>query len=63
MFWVGSYEVMDAMGILLAENQVEAVFNVKHVSDRIMFIKLVVGKIIVTVLLGQAPQAGLDDVF
>ena len=35
-------------------------FGVKHVSDRIMLIKLVIGKSIVTVLPVYAPQAGLD---
>ena len=39
----------------------EAVLDVKRVSNRIMFIKLVAGKNIVTVLLVYAPQAGLDD--
>ena len=39
----------------------EAIFDVKCVSDRIMLIKLVVGKSIVTVLLVYAPQAGLYD--
>ena len=34
--------------------------GVKHVSDRIMLIKLVIGKSIVTVLPVYAPQAGLD---
>ena len=39
----------------------DAIFDVKCVSDRIMLIKLVVGKSIVTVLLVYAPQAGLYD--
>ena len=40
----------------------EAVLDVKRVSNRIMLIKLVAGKNIVTVLLVYAPQAGLDSV-
>ena len=39
----------------------EAIFDVKSVSDRIMLIKLVVGKRIVTVLSVYVTQAGLDD--
>ena len=52
---------MGGVGILLAEKWVEAIFDAKRVSDRIMLIKLVVGKSIVTVLSVYAPQAGLDD--
>ena len=47
--------------LVLAEKRVETIFDVKHVSDRIMLIKLVVGKSIVTVLLVYVSQAGLDD--
>ena len=39
----------------------EAIFDVKHVSVRIVLIKLIVRKIIVTVLLVYAPKDGLDD--
>ena len=47
--------------LVLAEKRVKTIFDVKHVSDRIMLIKLVVGKSIVTVLLVYVSQAGLDD--
>ena len=49
------------MVLVLAEKRVKTIFDVKHVSDRIMLIKLVVGKSIVIVLLVYAPQSGLDD--
>ena len=52
---------MGGVEILLAEKWVEAIFDAKRVSDRIMLIRLVVGKSIVTVLSVYAPQAGLDD--
>ena len=52
LFWVGN---------LLAEKWVEAIFDVKHVSDRIMLVKLVVGKNVVTLLLVYPPQAGRGD--
>ena len=61
LFWVGNDKDMGGVIILLAEKWVEAIFDVKLVSDRIMLIKLVVGKSIVTVLLVYAPQTGLDD--
>ena len=49
---------MGSTGILLAEKWVEAIFDVKRVSGRIMLIKLVVGKSIVTVLSVYVPQVG-----
>ena len=45
----------------MVEKKVEAIFDVKQVSDRIMLIKLVVGKSTVTVLSVYATQVGLDD--
>ena len=61
MFWVGNGKGMGGVGIVLAERWVGTLFDVKCVSDRIMFIKLIVGKSIVTVLLVYAPQVGLHD--
>ena len=60
LFWVGNDKVMGGVGILLAEKWLEAIFDVKRVLDRIMLIKLIVGKGIVTVLPVYAPQVGLD---
>ena len=58
---VGNDKGMGGVGILLAEKWVEEIFDVKRVSDRIMLIKLAVGKSIVTVLSVYAPHAGLHD--
>ena len=61
LFWERDDKVMGGVAILFAEKWVGAIFDVKHVSDTIMLIKLVVGKGIVTVLLVYTPEAGLDD--
>ena len=61
MFWLRNDKDMGDLGILLAEKWVEAIFDVKRVSDRIMLIKIFVKNGIVTVLLVYALQAGLDD--
>ena len=52
---------MGGAGTLLAEKWMEAIFDVKRVSDRIMLIKIFVGNGIVTVLLLYTSQVGLDD--
>ena len=61
MLWIVNGKGMGGVGISLAEKWVEAIFDVKRVSDRIVLIKLVVGRSIVTVLSVYAPQAGFDD--
>ena len=61
LFWVGNGKDMGGVGNLLAEKWVEAIFDVKDVSDRIMLVKLVVGKNVVTLLLVYPPQAGRGD--
>lgn len=55
MFWVGNDKGMVGARMLLAKKWVEALSHVKCDSDRIMFIKLVVGKRIVIVLSIYAP--------
>lgn len=44
MFWVENYKRIGSVAILLVKKWVEAVFDVKNVLDRIMFIKIIVGK-------------------
>ena len=49
LFWVGNDEDIDGVEFYW-QKRVEAIFDVKRISDKIMLIKLVVGKSIVTVL-------------
>ena len=44
MFWVENYKRIGTVAILLVKKWVEAVFDVKNVLDRVMFIKIIVGK-------------------
>lgn len=44
MFWVENYKRIGSVAILLVKKWVEAVFDVKNVLDRVMFIKIIVGK-------------------
>ena len=44
MFRVEYYKRISSVEILLVKKWVEAVFDVKSVLDRIMFIKIIVGK-------------------
>ena len=44
-FWVGNNQGTSGVGVLLAEKWVDKVYDIKRVSDRIMLIKLLVGRL------------------
>ena len=46
---------------MLAEKWLEKVFDVQRISDRIIQIRLVLGKVVYTFLSIYAPQVGLSD--
>ena len=48
-------------GFLLAEKWVDKVFDVLRISDRIILIRFVIGKVVFTFLSVYAPQAGLQE--
>ena len=60
-FWVGNDRGTGSVGVLLAEKWVEKVYDVSHISDRLIVIKLVINEMIVSVLSVYAPQVGLDE--
>ena len=49
------------VGVFVAEEWIEKVFEVQRVSDRIILVKLIVGQRVVTFLSVYAPQSGLSD--
>ena len=44
------------------EEWIEKLFEVQRVSDRIIYVKLIVGQCVVTFLVVYAPQSGLSAV-
>ena len=58
-FWVGDELCTEGVGVLLAEKLRDKVFDVKHVLDCLMMIKMIVGKVAVTLLLVYVPQTEL----
>ena len=61
MFWVGSKDGAGGVATLLADKWTENVIDVNRVNDRIMFVKLLLGKSIVVLVSVYAPQQGLPD--
>ena len=60
-YWAGNQEGTGGVGIILAERWVEKVFEVQRVSDRILLLKLVIGKAVYSFLSVYAPQVGRRD--
>ena len=61
LFWSGNDKVTGGVGILLAEEWWENVFEVVRVSDRIILIRVTIGKTVFVFVCVYAPQANLSD--
>ena len=61
LYWSGTDKGTAGVGVFVAEEWIEKVFEVQRVSDRIILVKLIVGQCVVTFLSVYAPQSGLSD--
>ena len=61
LYWSGNDRGTAGVGVFVAEEWIEKVFEVQRVSDRIILIKLIVGQLVLTILSVYAPQSGLSD--
>ena len=61
LYWSGNDKGTAGVGVFVAEEWIEKVFEVQRVSDRIILVKLIVGQRVVTFLSVYAPQNGLSD--
>ena len=61
LFWSGNDKGTGGVGILLAEEWWENVFEVVRVSDRIILIRMTIGKTVFVFVCVYAPQANLSD--
>ena len=60
-YWSGNDKGTAGVGVFVAEEWIEKVFEVQRVCDRIILVKLIVGQRVVTFLSVYAPQSGLSD--
>ena len=60
LWYSGGSRDRNGVGILVDENLRDYVVEVRRVNDRMMFIKLMVGRHVVNVVSAYAPQVGLD---
>ena len=61
LYWSGNDKGTAGVGVFVAEELIEKVFEVRRISDRIILMKLIVGLRVVTFLSVYAPQSGLSD--
>ena len=61
LYWSGNDKGTAGVGVFVAEEWIEKVFEVQRISDRIILVKLIVGQQVVTFLSMYAPQSGLSD--
>ena len=59
-FWQGCNQRTAGVGVFIAERWIDSVVNVVRVNERIMYVKLVIGKQIVNIVSAYAPQVGLS---
>ena len=61
LYWSGNDKGTAGVGVFVAEEWIEKVFEVQRVSNRIILVKLIVVQRVVTFLSVYAPQSGLSD--
>ena len=61
LFWSGNDKGTGGVGVLLAEEWWEKVFEVVRVSDRIILIRMSIGKTVFVFVCVYAPQANLSE--
>ena len=59
-FWQGCNKGTAGVGVVSADRWIDSVVDVVRVNERIMYVKLVIGKQIVNIVSAYAPQVGLS---
>ena len=60
-FWVGGETGLGGVGILVSKNWLDKIIDVNRISDRLMAIKLLTGKRVLSIISTYAPQQGLGE--
>ena len=58
LYWCGNQKALGGVGIMLAEKWVDKVFDVQRITDRLLMLKLIIGKQIYAFVALYAPQVG-----
>ena len=58
LFWKGCSEGVSGVGVIVSEEFIDKVVEVTRVNERLMMVKLIVGKCLMNVVAAYAPQTG-----
>ena len=58
LFWKGCSEGVSGVGVIVSEEFIDKVVEVTRVSERLMMVKLIVGKCLMNVVATYTPQTG-----
>ena len=57
-FWMGCSEGIHGVGLLVADRWIEKVLELRRVSERLMVVRVIVGRTVLNLISAYAPQAG-----
>ena len=57
-FWMGCAKGIHGVGLLVADRWIDKVLEVKRVSERLMVVRVIVGRTVLNLISAYAPQAG-----
>ena len=60
LWYSGSAGIRNGVGVLIDKSLKDGVVDVRRKGDRIILVKLVVGKLVLNIVSAYAPQAGLE---
>ena len=60
LFWQGDIKEIADVHVFIAERWIDSVLDVVRVNERIIYVKLVIGKQIVNIVFAHVPQVGLS---
>ena len=62
LFWMGCEKGIHGVGVLVADRWIEKVLDVKRVSERLMVVRVIVGRSVLNLVSVYAPQMGRSRV-
>ena len=62
LFWMGCEKGIRGVGMLVADRWIEKVLDVKRVSERLMVVRVIVGRSVLNLISVYAPQTGWSKV-
>ena len=62
LFWMGCEQVTHGVGILVTDRWIEKVLDVKRVNERLMVVRVIVGRSVLNLISVYAPQTGWSKV-